>query len=75
MKKTVTVVVLVVTLSLLLACSADAPFPPDPAARSGTAASPLPNLLPQSTLLAVEIRDLSARWSEIRASSPTASCG
>ncbi|KPJ83975.1 MAG: hypothetical protein AMS18_17050 [Gemmatimonas sp. SG8_17] len=72
MKKTVIVVVLVVILSLLVACSADAPSTPYYEARSGTASAPLPFLLPQSTLLAVEIRDLTARWSEIRAIRPIA---
>ncbi len=72
MKKTVTVVVLVAILSLLVACSADAPSTPDPAARSDAASVPLPALLPQSTLLAAELRDLTARWSEIRAIRPIA---
>ncbi len=72
MKKTVLVVVLVVILSLLLACSADAPSTPDLAARNATADSPLPHLLPQSTLLAAEFRDLATRWSEIRAIRPLA---
>jgi hypothetical protein len=72
MKKTAIVVVLVVILSLLVACSAEVPSTPDPAARSGTDVSPLPLLLPQSTLLAAELRDLAARWSEIRAIRPIA---
>ncbi len=70
-KKTL-IVILVLLLSLLVACEVDAPQTPDALARVDAATAPLPYLLPDATLLAVEVRGLSRRWSEIRSVRPLA---
>jgi hypothetical protein len=50
----------------VLACSADAPSRPEYATELTAATAPLPQLLPEETMIAVEIRDLTQRWPEIR---------
>jgi hypothetical protein len=65
MKKTL-IAVLVLLLSPLVACDVDAPQTPDNLVRIEAASAPLPFLLPEGTLLAVEVRGLAGRWSEIR---------
>ena len=58
------------SLSMLVSCSADAPSTPRHETHFTAATAPLPYLLPEGTLLAVEIHDLARRWPEIRAVPP-----
>jgi len=51
----------------VLACSADAPSRPEYETELTAATAPLPQLLPEETMMAVEVRDLARRWPEIRA--------
>jgi len=60
------------SLSMLVSCSADAPSTPRHETHFTAATAPLPYLLPEGTLLAVEIHDLARRWPEIRAVPPLA---
>ncbi len=71
MKKTL-IVVLVLLLSLLVACDVEAPQTPDNLSRIEAATAPLPYLLPEATLFAVEVSGLAQRWSEIRSIQPMA---
>ncbi|UCG86059.1 MAG: hypothetical protein JSW71_19470 [Gemmatimonadota bacterium] len=65
--KRIIIIVIIILLSLLVSCSADAPSTPEHEAHFTAATAPLPYLLPERTLLAVEIYNLAGRWSEIRA--------
>ncbi len=51
---------------MVLACSADAPSRPEQGTQLTAATAPLPYLLPEETIVAIEIRDLSRRWLEVR---------
>jgi hypothetical protein len=56
-----------IIMNAVVACTADAPSKPEYETQLTAATAPLPHLLPEATMLAVEIRDLERRWSEIRA--------
>ena len=71
MKKTV-IIVLVLLLSLLAACDVDAPQTPNNLSRFEATTAPLPYLLPDATLFAVEINGLAERWSELQSIEPIA---
>lgn len=60
------------SLSMLISCQADTPSTQGHETHFTAATAPLPYLLPEGTLLAVEIHDLARRWPEIRAVRPLA---
>jgi hypothetical protein len=71
--KRIVIILIIILFSLfLIACSADAPARPEHQAQFTASTAPLPYLLPDRTLLAVEIHDLAGRWPEIRAVRPLA---
>ena len=67
MKRIVIILIIIVLSLFLIGCTADAPARPEYEAQFTASTAPLPYLLPDRTVLAVEIRDLAARWSDIRA--------
>jgi hypothetical protein len=69
-KRFVLIAIILLLSLFMIACSADAPATPEQEINLTAATAPLPHLLPEGTLLAVEFHDLARRWSEIRAVRP-----
>jgi len=70
--KKLLMVVLLLLLSLLVACEVNAPQTPDYGAEFDAVSAPLPFLLPEATVFAVEVRGLARRWSDMRSIGPIA---
>jgi hypothetical protein len=71
--KRIVIIVIVLLLCLVfLACSSDTPATPKHETHFTAATAPLPYLLPERTLLAVEIDGLARRWPDVRALQPLA---